>query len=117
MRKTQHPKTSPKYEIGVVYLNENRCQLWLAISPRKLISVRNGELTTAQPRIKYKVCRSLPVEVLCARWGISLARLDELSSEFLPSTPTRTRPRGYRRTGRDAAAIGYELRFVKLLKG
>jgi len=114
MRKTQRSETSPKYEIGVVYMSKAH-RLWLAVSHRKLISIKNGVLTTAQPYTNYKVCRSLPVDVLCARWGISLKRLDELSSEFLPPTTTRTRPRGYRRTGRDAAAIGYELRFAKLL--
>ena len=116
MRKTQHPETSPKYEIGVVYMSKVH-RLWLAVSHRKLISIKNGKLTTARPHTKYKVCRSLPVEVLCARWGITLARLDELSSEFLPPTTTRTRPRGHRRASRDAVAIGYKLRFAKLLVG
>lgn len=110
-------KTQPdfKYEIGVVYISRTR--KWLAISHKKLISIKNGKLTTAKPRVKYEVCRNLPVEDLCAHWGISLKRLDELSSEFLPPTTTKTRPRGHRRSGKDIEAEGYEIRFAKLLVG
>lgn len=111
----------PKYEIGVVHI-DNVKRLWLSVTHRKLISFKEGKLITIQPYTKYSPCRSISVEALCNCWGVSLEKLDEACSDYMSPPTTRTRPAGQRRNaGRlsraGAEALGYEIRFVKLLTG
>lgn len=86
-----------QYEIGVVYRKGSR--LFLAMSERTLITFKDGELVEIKPAARYDAVRSISVEDLCGRWGITLDDLDQITSRYLmaAAAEARPRPRGSRR--------------------
>ena len=89
--------STPMFEIGVVYRKNSR--LYLAVSERDLITFKNGRLVEVKPYNKYEVVRSISVDELCKRWGITIEQLDRETSKFLAPSPEgiKPRPRGSRR--------------------
>lgn len=85
------------FEIGVVYRKNSR--LYLAVSDRDLITFRGGRVVQVKPYAKYEVVRSISVDELCKRWGITIEKLDQETSRFLAPSPDgiKPRPRGSRR--------------------
>lgn len=86
------------YEIGVVYRKGGR--LFLAMSERTLITFdKDGELVEVKPVARYDAVRTISVEDLCGRWGITLDHLDEVTQRYLmaQAAEARPRPRGSRR--------------------
>ena len=88
---------TPLFEIGVVYRKNSR--LYLAVSERNLITFRSGRMLEVKPYAKYEVVRSIPVDELCARWGITIEHLDKSTAHYLAPSPEgiKPRPRGSRR--------------------
>jgi len=106
-----------KFEIGVVYAN-SRGRKHLAISPAKLLFCKESSPVVYEPGSGCSVCRETSVEDLCKEWGVTLEEFDTLCGQYLaPAPPTRTRPRGSRRTTKDEIAEGFELRFARILTG
>lgn len=105
------------FEIGVVYRKNSR--YYLAVSERMLITFKGGELQEIRPYARYDVVRSISVEELCGKWGITLDHLDEVTSRYLaPSAEgVKPRPRGSRRQ-RAADELAWRcLRTIRLLAG
>ncbi|MCA8923395.1 MAG: hypothetical protein KDD82_16380 [Planctomycetes bacterium] len=106
-----------KYEVGVVY-TRGGCYL-LAVSTDTLITFEDGEPREAKPSKRgVEAVRSLSVEQLCTRWGVTLDALDKATAKYLaPSIEgIQPRPRGSRR--RRAAADEFawkEMRTIRLL--
>lgn len=103
------------FEIGVVYEKANR--LFIAIKPSTLVSCRGGKAIQVKPVSRYSPVRTISVEELCDRWGISLNEFDNLMSTELaaPKTPDKTRPRGSRRTKNADDAYWQHLRTGRIL--
>jgi hypothetical protein len=105
------------FEIGVVYRKNSR--YYLAVSERTLITFKNGEVQEIRPYARYDVVRSISVEELCQKWGISLDHLDGVTAKYLaPSAEgVKPRPRGSRRQ-RAADELAWRcLRTIRLLAG
>ncbi|MCO5165953.1 MAG: hypothetical protein M9894_06250 [Planctomycetes bacterium] len=105
------------FEIGVVYRKNSR--YYLAVSERMLITFKSGQLQEIRPYARYDVVRSISVEELCQKWGISLDHLDEVTARYLaPSAEgVKPRPRGSRRQ-RAADELAWRcLRTIRLLAG
>jgi hypothetical protein len=85
------------FEIGVVYRKNSR--LYLAVSERNLITFRNARVVEVKPHARYEVVRSISVEELCRRWGITIDALDRSTTHYLAPSPEgiKPRPRGSRR--------------------
>ncbi len=105
------------FEIGVVYRKNSR--YYLAVSERMLITFKSGQLQEIRPYARYDVVRSISVEELCGKWGITLDHLDEVTARYLaPSAEgVKPRPRGSRRQ-RAADELAWRcLRTIRLLAG
>lgn len=105
------------FEIGVVYRKNSR--YYLAVSERTLITFKGGELQEIRPYARYDVVRSISVEELCGKWGISLDELDGVTARYLAPAPegVKPRPRGSRRQ-RAADELAWRcLRTIRLLAG
>jgi hypothetical protein len=104
---------TPSFEIGVVYRKNGR--LHLAVSERDLITFRNGRVVEVKPYNKYEVVRSISVDEICQRWGITIERLDHETSRFLAPSPEgiKPRPRGSRR---QRVADEYAWKTLRLIK-
>lgn len=85
------------YEIGVVYRKGGR--LFLAMSEKTLITFKDGAMIEVKPVARYDAVRSISVDELCGRWGITLEQLDDVTMRYLMSAAAeaRPRPRGSRR--------------------
>ena len=105
---------TPLFEIGVVYRKNSR--LYLAISERNLITFRSGKMLEVKPYAKYEVVRSIPVDELCARWGITIEHLDKSTAQFLAPSPEgiKPRPRGSRRQRMADEFAWKSLRLIKV---
>lgn len=105
------------FEIGVVYRKNSR--YYLAVSERTLITFKGGEVQEIRPYARYDVVRSISVEELCGKWGITLDHLDGVTARYLaPSAEgVKPRPRGSRRQ-RAADELAWRcLRTIRLLAG
>lgn len=89
--------SAPIFEIGVVYRKNSR--LYLAVSETILITFKGGRPLEVTPQNRYEVVRSISVEDLCARWGITIDHLDRSTAHYLAPSPegVKPRPRGSRR--------------------
>jgi hypothetical protein len=105
------------FEIGVVYRKQGR--MFLAVSENTLVSFKNGEMQEVRPHARYDAVRSVSCEDLCAQWGITIDRLDEITARFLaPSTEgVKPRPRGSRRERAADDQAWREMRTIRLLAG
>jgi hypothetical protein len=105
------------FEIGVVYRKNSR--YYLAVSERTLITFKNGQQQEIRPYARYDVVRSISVEELCGKWGITLDFLDEVTSRYLaPSAEgVKPRPRGSRRQRAADELAWRSLRTIRLLAG
>lgn len=105
------------FEIGVVYRKNSR--YYLAVSERMLITFKGGQLQEIRPYARYDVVRSISVEELCAKWGITLDHLDEVTARYLaPSAEgVKPRPRGSRRQRAADELAWRSLRTIRLLAG
>lgn len=104
---------TPMFEIGVVYRKNGR--LYLAVSERDLITFKNGRVVEVKPYNKYEVVRSISVDELCKRWGITIEQLDRETAKFLAPSPEgiKPRPRGSRR---QRVADEYAWKTLRLIK-
>src|SRR5688572_29811160 len=69
-------------EIGAVYRTGER--YYLAVSQEALLSIRSdGSECVTRLRDGMRRVRFISVEDLCAKWGITLERLDEISLEYV----------------------------------
>jgi hypothetical protein len=87
-----------EFEVGVVYKKNG--QLLVAVSQSTLVNCKGGKARIVRPTTIYESARSISVEELCESWGIDLDEFDRLLAEHIrPSKPpSRTRPRGPRRS-------------------
>jgi hypothetical protein len=85
------------FEIGVVYRKAGK--LFLAVSAREVITIKNGRTIKIRPHVPYDAVRSISVEELCEAWGIELDEFDRVTNAYLAPVQTglKTRPRGERR--------------------
>ena len=105
------------FEIGVVYHKDSR--FYIAVDGSTLVSCKGGKVVKKKtvtkkrltckskggkvvkrsPTTPYNVLRSISVESLCERWGITLDQFDAMMADHLsPSTENiKPRPRGTRR--------------------
>jgi len=104
------------FEVGVVYRKGSRH--FLAVSESTLITFKNGRVHEVKPYARYEVVRSISVEELCSRWGISLDGLDEVTSKYLaPSAEgIKPRPRGSRRRRAADEWAWRDLRTIRIAK-
>ena len=104
----------PMFEIGVVYRKNSR--LYLAVSERNLITFRNGRVMEVKPYARYEVVRSISVDDLCKRWGITIEHLDKSTSHYLAPSPEgiKPRPRGSRRQRIADEFAWKQLRLIKV---
>jgi len=88
---------TPPLEIGVVYRKGSK--LYLAVTEHELLTFKDGRPVQSMPPQRYEVVRSISVDDLCQRWGITIERLDELTTRYLAPSPAgiKPRPRGARR--------------------
>jgi len=110
-----------EYEIGIIY--KIKGIYYIAVEHNKLITFKNHSLTEFRPRHpKYEICRELPVEKLCKRWGISLSQLDDVAKKYfspkmMGRNPLRsTRKRHTRNECVERDEHYYELRRVQFVK-
>ena len=104
----------PMFEIGVVYRKNSR--LYLAVSERNLITFRNGRAIEVKPYARYEVVRSISVDELCKRWGITIDHLDKSTAQYLAPSPEgiKPRPRGSRRQRVADEFAWKSLRLIKI---
>lgn len=106
------------YDIGLAY-KDKRNRFWLAITKRKLLSVRNNKILFIQPISQYKLYKYLPVENLADCWGITLDQFDQIVQKFIfvPEAVlhSKRKAKGRRRTSdQTLEAIYRALRTVKI---
>jgi hypothetical protein len=104
------------YEIGVVYRKNAR--FFLAVSDRTLITYRDGGIQEVKPYVKYDAVRTISVEELCRRWGVSLDHLDTITSKYLApaNEGIKPRPRGSRRRRVVDEQAWRNLRLIRLAR-
>lgn len=78
--KDESTGTANEFEVGMTYLKNGK--YYLAVGDRRLVTLKDGELTEISPYSRYEPARSLSVEALCKHWGVSLERLDQLTAKF-----------------------------------
>jgi hypothetical protein len=113
------PETTPEtqgalFEIGVVYRKNSK--LYLAVSERNLITFKSGRLLEVKPYNRYEVVRSISVDELCKRWGITIEHLDRSTQQYLAPSPEgiKPRPRGSRRQRVADEFAWKSLRMIKI---
>jgi hypothetical protein len=79
------------YEIGTVYKTPRVANYYIAVDSNKFVTFKKRALVEFRPgHVAYEICREMPVEKLCKKWGISLSQLDEVSKKyFRPITKGR----------------------------
>ncbi len=104
----------PLFEIGVVYRKNSK--LYLAVSERNLITFKNGRPIEVKPYNRYEVVRSISVDELCKRWGITIEHLDKSTASYLAPSPEgiKPRPRGSRRQRVADEFAWKSLRLIKI---
>jgi len=102
------------FEIGVVYKKNSR--LYLAVTDRVLITMKNGLVDSVRPYGKYDPVRQISVDGLCEQWDISARRLDEETLRFLQPSPEgiKPRPRGSRNSRSTEEHLWRERRTIRL---
>lgn len=97
IKKNPQRKT-PHWEIGVIYRNKQTCRLFLAVSEKLLLTIKNGEGVVVRPYApeSYSQVRSIAVEELALRWKVTIQQMDEIVSQHLKvvTSKVRTAPRG-----------------------
>ena len=90
---TDNHKSCFGFEIGVVYRNKEQ-RFFLAVDKSLLFTVVHNTIVECTPTVKPSVARNINVEKLCAKWGITMDQLDEMSGEyFCPVKPDKVRRR------------------------
>jgi hypothetical protein len=98
------------FEVGIVYRKLSR--YYLAVSSSTLVTFKDGQTTEIRPYAVYDVVRSISVDELCERWGITLDQLDGMTSKYLPipQDSVKPAPRGSGRARQNNDLIWKEIR-------
>lgn len=102
------------FEVGIVYQKGHL--FFIAVSPSALVTFKNGETVEVRPHTTYDMVRSISVEALCERWGITLEKLDEMTAQYLPvpQDSVKPAPRGSRRLRKNDESVWREIRSGRL---
>jgi len=92
MPKAQAISPTKTLEIGLIYQDKNGYSI--AIDKNRLVTRRRGKFVARYRKPEDILqTRKLTVEDICNLWKISLADLDQMTTEFLPAVlPLKTAP-------------------------